>query len=148
MELQIFSGNIPGTPVFTHYTTARRWCAPHDLVKKNDSKIERVTAMGIKKKSLDGLFQFFLDFEGFHHFICSRKSPFKIVTGNSKYPSASSGIFLCQKIFYICSQPPDNPKLVQYARKIDLKSSPFGQLMSGEVYATRHTRILNLTLKV
>ena len=28
-----------------------------------------------------------------------------------------------------CSQPPDKPKLVQYARKIDLKSSPFGQYL-------------------
>ena len=31
---------------------------------------------------------------------------------------------LCKK----CSQPPDKPKLVRYARKLDLKSNPFGQL--------------------
>ena len=30
-------------------TTARRWYAPHDLAKINDSKSERVTQMGIKK---------------------------------------------------------------------------------------------------
>ena len=47
----------PGTPIFTHYsdyTIARRWYAPHDMAKINDSKIERVTEMittemGIKK---------------------------------------------------------------------------------------------------
>ena len=41
------TASSPGTPVFTHYTTARRWCAPHDLAKI-DSKIERVTEMGKK----------------------------------------------------------------------------------------------------
>ena len=41
---------IPGTPVFTHYTSARRWYAPRGLAKVNNSKIERVTEMGIKKK--------------------------------------------------------------------------------------------------
>ena len=48
----------PGTPVFTHYTTAMQWYAPHDLggMKINDSKIEIVTEMGIKKKVLSNLF--------------------------------------------------------------------------------------------
>ena len=32
-----------------------------------------------------------------------------------------------------CLQPSDKPKLVQYARKIDLMSSPFGQLMISKV---------------
>ena len=43
--------NNPGTPVFTHYTSARRWYAPHDMAKINNSKIERVTKMEIKKKT-------------------------------------------------------------------------------------------------
>ena len=32
--------NILGTPVFTHYTTARGWYAPHDTAIINNSKIE------------------------------------------------------------------------------------------------------------
>ena len=36
-------------PVFTHYTSARRWYAPNDLAKVNDSEIERETEMDIKK---------------------------------------------------------------------------------------------------
>ena len=35
--------------VFTHYTSARWWYAPHDMAKINDSKIKRVTEMDIKK---------------------------------------------------------------------------------------------------
>ena len=31
--------NIPGTPVFSHYTTARRWYAPRDMAKTNNSEI-------------------------------------------------------------------------------------------------------------
>ena len=38
-----------GYSVFTHYTSARRWYAPQDMANINDSKIERVTEMGIKK---------------------------------------------------------------------------------------------------
>ena len=38
--------------VNTHYNTASRWYAPNVLAKINDSKIERVTEMGIKKKLL------------------------------------------------------------------------------------------------
>ena len=45
--------------VFTHYITARRWYAPHDLAKINDSKIERVTEMGIKKRKKIILSYFF-----------------------------------------------------------------------------------------
>ena len=41
--------NNPGTPVFAHYTSARRWYAPHDLAKVNNSEIERVTEMDKKK---------------------------------------------------------------------------------------------------
>ena len=41
---------ILGTPVFTHYTSSRRWYAPNDMVKINDSIIERVTEMGKKKR--------------------------------------------------------------------------------------------------
>ena len=44
-----YSGFSPGTPVFTHYTFARRWYAPHDMAMINNSKFERVTEMGIKK---------------------------------------------------------------------------------------------------
>ena len=33
----------------------------------------------------------------------------------------------------ICLQPSDKPKLVQYARKIDLKSNRFGWLLSSKV---------------
>ena len=40
------SGFTPGTPVFAHYTSARRWYAPLDLAKVNNSEIERVTKMG------------------------------------------------------------------------------------------------------
>ena len=43
------SGFTPGTPVFSHYTSARRWYAPLDLAKVNNSEIERVTEMGKKK---------------------------------------------------------------------------------------------------
>ena len=32
-----------------------------------------------------------------------------------------------------CSQPPDKPELIQYVRKIDLKSNLFGRLMSGNI---------------
>ena len=46
-----YSGFSPGTPVFTHYTTARQWCAPHDMAKINDSKIEKVSKMGILKNT-------------------------------------------------------------------------------------------------
>ena len=46
------SGFTPGTPVFAHYTSARRWYAPHDLAEVNNSEIERVTEMGIKKLTL------------------------------------------------------------------------------------------------
>ena len=41
------NGFYPGTLVFTHYASARRSYAPHDLAKINDSKIESVTEMGI-----------------------------------------------------------------------------------------------------
>ena len=41
------SGFTPGTPVFAHYTSLRRWYAPHDLAKENNSEIERVTEMDI-----------------------------------------------------------------------------------------------------
>ena len=54
---------IPGTPVFTHYKSARRWYAPHDMVKINISEIERVAEMGIKKHSVMGLFVQYSD----HH---------------------------------------------------------------------------------
>ena len=40
--------NIPGTLVFAYYTSARRWYAPRDLAKVNNSEIERVTEMGKK----------------------------------------------------------------------------------------------------
>ena len=40
----------PGTPVFAHYTSARRWYAPRVLAKVNNSEIERETEIGIKKK--------------------------------------------------------------------------------------------------
>ena len=54
LELQTLNcavdSNIPGNPVFAHYTSARRWYAPHDLAKVNNSEIERVTKMDIKKK--------------------------------------------------------------------------------------------------
>ena len=39
--------DIPGIPVFARYTSARRWYAPHDLAKVNNSEIERVTEMDI-----------------------------------------------------------------------------------------------------
>ena len=42
----------PGTLVFTHNTSATRWYAPHDMAKKNVSKIERVTEMDIKKEKI------------------------------------------------------------------------------------------------
>ena len=32
-----------------------------------------------------------------------------------------------------CSQLPDKPELIQYVRKIDLKSNLLGRLMSGKV---------------
>ena len=48
--VQKYGINIPGTPVFAHYTSARRWYAPHDLAKVNNSEIERVTEVDIKKK--------------------------------------------------------------------------------------------------
>ena len=38
-----------GTPVFTHNTYAKRRYAPHDLAMTSNSKIKRVTKMGIKK---------------------------------------------------------------------------------------------------
>ena len=41
------SGFTLGTPVFAHYTSARRWYAPHDLAKINNIEIERVTKMDI-----------------------------------------------------------------------------------------------------
>ena len=44
------------------------------------------------------------------------------------YSLTSLAVKLCMFL-----HPPDKPKLVQYARKIDLKSHPFGQLMSGKV---------------
>ena len=47
MQYQI---NIPGTAVFSHYASARRWYAPLDLTKVNNSEIDRVTEMGKKKK--------------------------------------------------------------------------------------------------
>ena len=34
-----YSGFTPGTSVFTHYTSARRRYAPHDLAMKSNSKI-------------------------------------------------------------------------------------------------------------
>ena len=37
-----------------------------------------------------------------------------------------------------CSQPPDKPNLVRYARKLDPKSSPFGRLTSSKEGASRH----------
>ena len=42
--------NILGTSVFAHYTSAKRWYAPHDLAKVKYSEIERVTEMDMKKK--------------------------------------------------------------------------------------------------
>ena len=42
--------NYQITPVFAHYTSARRWYAPLDLAKVNNSEIERVTKIGKKKK--------------------------------------------------------------------------------------------------
>ena len=48
--LTLNNGFTPGTPVFAHYTSARRWYAPHDLAKVNNSEIERVTQMDNKKK--------------------------------------------------------------------------------------------------
>ena len=39
-----------GFTLGTHYTSARRWYAPLDLAKVNNSEIERVTEMGKKKK--------------------------------------------------------------------------------------------------
>ena len=44
------SGFTPGTPVFAHYISARRWYAPSDLAKVNNSEIERVTEMDKRKK--------------------------------------------------------------------------------------------------
>ena len=45
----VFEANTPGTPVLAHFTSARRWYAPHDKAKVNNSEIERVTEMDIKK---------------------------------------------------------------------------------------------------
>ena len=39
----------PGTPVFAHYTSARRWYVPRDMAKVNNSEIERVSKMDNKK---------------------------------------------------------------------------------------------------
>ena len=36
------SGFTPGTPVFAHYTTTRRWYAPHDLAKVNTCRLVHV----------------------------------------------------------------------------------------------------------
>ena len=47
----------PGTPVFAHYTSARRWYAPHDLAKVNNSEIERVTEMDKKNMMCIGQHQ-------------------------------------------------------------------------------------------
>ena len=44
------SGFTLGTPIFAHYTSARRWYAPRDLAKVNNSEIERVTEMEKKEK--------------------------------------------------------------------------------------------------
>ena len=44
--------DIQDTLVFSHYTSARWWYAPLDLAKVNNSEIEIVTEMGIKKKKL------------------------------------------------------------------------------------------------
>ena len=46
------SGFTPGTPVFAHYISARRWYAPSDLAKVNNSEIERVTEMDKRKKKI------------------------------------------------------------------------------------------------
>ena len=35
---QINISHNPGTPVFTHYTSARRRCAPYDVAMKNKKK--------------------------------------------------------------------------------------------------------------
>ena len=48
--------NNQGTPVFAHYTSARRWYAPHDMAKVNNSEIERVTEMDIKKGEITDSF--------------------------------------------------------------------------------------------
>ena len=45
----LYSGFTPGTPVFAHYTSARRWYAPPDSAKVNNIEIERVTEMDKKK---------------------------------------------------------------------------------------------------
>ena len=41
------------TMASTDYTSARRWYAPHDLTKINNSEIERVTEMDLKKMASD-----------------------------------------------------------------------------------------------
>ena len=42
-----FEPDNPCTLVFAHYTSARRWYAPHELAKVNNSEIERATEMDI-----------------------------------------------------------------------------------------------------
>ena len=42
-----YSGFTPGTPFFSHYSSARWRYAPHDKEMSNNSKILRVTEMGI-----------------------------------------------------------------------------------------------------
>ena len=38
-HISVAHENVPGTPVFTHYTSARRRYAPHDVAMINENKI-------------------------------------------------------------------------------------------------------------
>ena len=46
----VIKENVPGTPVFTHFTSARQRYALVTQIDKNENWIERVTEMDIKKK--------------------------------------------------------------------------------------------------
>ena len=50
-----YNGLTPGTPVFTHYTSARGRYAPHDMAMTNNNKIKRAAKMGIKKNYTIGM---------------------------------------------------------------------------------------------